>query len=214
MQHRMFFGHKDIAKLGEGGSYYEANFIDAKQAAKDFLLLQEQVNWHDVAARGNVMKRKKAAFVELAPDGRYPLYRYPFMFHEVETKLHPVVRSYLEKCQARSLEQSRLNHAIATFYKDGNVTIGEHHDNPRDISPGSYIYDVSLGAARWFRLTSNDGKRVQEILLQPGSLLVLDWATNAAWTHSVPKHVEQSEPRISIVYRSIRTMSEPRTTAV
>ena len=58
-----------------------------------------------------------------------------------------------------------LNHAIATYYKDGCVTIGDHQD---DIAPGSLIFDVSLarpwslGASRWFYLTSNDNTRRQD----------------------------------------------------
>lgn len=173
VRHQRFFGDRKVVKLGEGGSYYVPRFVKPEKAARDFGRLRTELSWHNVMARGKRMHRKKVAFVEHAQDGSYPLYRYPFMFNNVEP-FHCVPRGYLEECQKLS-PGFALNHGIATFYKDGSVTIGDHQDSPRDIAPGSLIFDVSLGAPRWFRLTSKDGKHVQEIFLQPGSLLVLDW---------------------------------------
>lgn len=201
-------------QLGNGNSFYLPGFIQNPEA--DFALFREELKYHRVSARGNHLHRQKIAMVVFNEDGSYPFYRYRFKFDAVEP-IHPRVLTYIDLIKAelrkRGLPEHKINHVISTLYLDGRGNIGLHSDNPQDIMPVSLIWDISLGAARVFRLVSNDGKYCQEIMLQPGSLLVLDAETNATWKHEVPpmKPADSVGPRISFVFRAIGTMLQPAT---
>lgn len=204
-------GHSDVANLGGSGASYIAKLVP--QHVADFECLRSELQFRRVKARGRFLLRRKIAMVVFNSDGSYPLYHYRFRFDEVDN-FHPLVRSYMERLQAFCAGSGfphRLNHAICTFYEDGRAGIGMHSDNPQDITDGSLILDISLGAPRLFCLESVALQRRVEIVLQSGSMIAFDTATNAAWKHGLPavKPANSVGPRISIVFRSISTMSVP-----
>jgi alkylated DNA repair dioxygenase AlkB len=107
-----------------------------------------------------------------------------------------------------------FNHIIGTLYVEQKDEIGAHHDKMLDIKTGSDIISLSLGDAREFVLTSEDGVEQQRVVLEDGDLFVLGPLTNAQLKHAVlpvkDEHIIERngaavEPRISIVLRDIKT---------
>ena len=58
-------------------------------------------------------------------------------------------------------EPAVFNHIIGTMYTEQQDGIGAHKDKMKDIREGSDIISLSLGDAREFVLTSEDGAEQQ-----------------------------------------------------
>ena len=76
---------------------------------------------------------------------------------------------------------------------------------------GDVIASVSLGSVAVMRLTSCDSPSRVDILLEPGSLLVLDGPARYKWKHSIPPRkvdriaslVRSRTRRVSVTFRSV-----------
>ena len=107
----------------------------------------------------------------------------------------------------------KLNHCIATCYRDEEDNIGFHSDKIRDIRPGTPIISLSFGEKREFHIRRKSDGTVQPLILEDGDLFVLGALTNELFEHSVVpvadekliKRHEPVKPRISLVFRDIST---------
>ena len=106
-----------------------------------------------------------------------------------------------------------LNWYAATGYSigagrisGGGDYIGPHRDSRNGLILESPIVTISLGGTRAFRLRKfDDRKRAFDIPVSNGTVIVLPFATNLAYTHEVPRprssHGETGR-RISITLRA------------
>jgi alkylated DNA repair dioxygenase AlkB len=115
---------------------------------------------------------------------------------------------------------SRLNGLLVNWYAardeeigDGKVTrdgdyIGPHRDDWRQLIPGAPIVTISLGGARTFRLRTYRGEGTHDFRVRNGTVIILPFETNLAYTHEVPKprRVEQGR-RISITLRAFSAVT-------
>lgn len=92
-----------------------------------------------------------------------------------------------------------FDNCLANFYATGDRTMGFHADSYDRLVPTSWIAIVSLGAARPLVFRSRDRRTLVQHDLAPGSLLLMDRATQDAWTHAVPR--ADAGPRISLTFR-------------
>jgi alkylated DNA repair dioxygenase AlkB len=95
-----------------------------------------------------------------------------------------------------------FNSVGLNLYRDGRDSVAPHHDHLNEIREGFPIALVSLGAMRrmTIRATARP-RRVMHVDLEPGSLFVMDYATQLHYTHGVPKTVEPVGERISLAFR-------------
>lgn len=100
----------------------------------------------------------------------------------------------------------RLNGLLLNWY-DGSAGhyIGRHRDSRTGLIPGTPIVTISRGEERLFRLRSWQGNDVKDTIVSDGTVLVMPWATNLAWTHEVPKFKKYQGYRISITLRAFST---------
>uniref|UniRef100_A0A8D2L0E3 DNA oxidative demethylase ALKBH2 n=1 Tax=Varanus komodoensis TaxID=61221 RepID=A0A8D2L0E3_VARKO len=107
-----------------------------------------------------------------------------------------------------------FNFVLINRYKDGRDHIGEHRDDERELVPGSPIASVSFGASRdfIFRHCASRGKapscRIEPVrlLLEHGSLLLMNFPTNRYWTHSLPSRKKVLAPRINLTFRKVQAL--------
>lgn len=88
------------------------------------------------------------------------------------------------------------------LYRDGRDSVSPHNDHLNEIRKGFPIALVSLGASR--RMVVRDKEpptRAVHVDLEPGSLFVMDYATQLHYTHGVPKTSEPVGERISLAFR-------------
>jgi alkylated DNA repair dioxygenase AlkB len=104
-----------------------------------------------------------------------------------------------------SLDES-LNGLLLNWY-DGSLGhyIGRHRDSQSNLVPGRPIVTISLGEERLFRLRAwpaQSGVEPMDFSARHGTVFVMPWETNLAFTHEVPASKKLTQRRISITLRA------------
>jgi len=87
-------------------------------------------------------------------------------------------------------------------YRDGNDSVAPHNDHLDEIEEGFPIALLSLGAVRRMDIRAKAApRRVMHVDLEPGSLFVMDYATQIHYTHAIPKASDRVGERISLAFR-------------
>jgi alkylated DNA repair dioxygenase AlkB len=103
-----------------------------------------------------------------------------------------------------------FNSVGLNLYRDGRDSVAPHNDHLNEIRKGFPIALVSLGATRRMTIRAKaQPRRVIHVDLEPGSLLVMDYATQLHYTHGVPKTTEPVGERISLAFRVKRARDTP-----
>ncbi|XP_078237963.1 DNA oxidative demethylase ALKBH2 [Pogona vitticeps] len=104
-----------------------------------------------------------------------------------------------------------FNFVLINRYKDGRDHMGEHRDDEKELAPRSPIASVSFGAPRdfVFRHGASRGRNPSrrlgpvKLLLEHGSLLMMNFPTNRDWYHSLPTRRKVLAPRINLTFRKV-----------
>ncbi len=113
----------------------------------------------------------------------------------------------LQKIKARVEEASQIkfNSALLNQYRNGGDSVGWHRDNEKELGPNPVIGSVSFGATREFQLRHcKDENLKASILLEHGSLLLMQGSTQHCWQHSVPKRKAALGTRINLTFRVVK----------
>ena len=95
-----------------------------------------------------------------------------------------------------------FNSVGLNLYRDGRDSVAPHNDHLDEIVEGLPIALLSLGAARVMTLRQKEPpRRATQLALEPGSLFVMDYATQLHYTHGIPKTSETVGERISLAFR-------------
>lgn len=97
----------------------------------------------------------------------------------------------------------QMNGILVNWY-DGQFDhyIGKHRDSVTNMIEGAPIATVSLGEERKFRMRPWKQSGFQDFPAPPGSVFVIPYDTNLAWTHEVPPSKKLNGRRISITMRA------------
>ena len=88
------------------------------------------------------------------------------------------------------------------LYRDGRDSVAPHNDRLPELVAGEPIALISLGATRRMTIRSKSlPRRVLDLELESGSLLVMSYETQHAYDHGIPKTRAQVGPRISVAFR-------------
>ena len=94
------------------------------------------------------------------------------------------------------------------YYRDGNDSVAPHGDHVERGPHGAPVALVSLGDIRRMTIRSRaKPRRALDRDLEPGSLLVMDYASHLHWDHGIPKTREHVGPRISVAFRITHPIS-------
>ena len=101
---------------------------------------------------------------------------------------------------------SDLNGLLLNWY-DGSLGhyIGRHRDSTHNLISGSPIVTISLGEQRTFRLRSwppSAGAAPIDFEASNGTVFVMSWETNLAFTHEVPPSTRRPGKRVSVTLRA------------
>src|SRR4029078_2576642 len=85
-----------------------------------------------------------------------------------------------------------FNSVGLNLYRVGRDSVAPHNDHLDEIRKGFPIALLSLGARRRMNIRAKEApKRTMHVDLEPGSLLVMDYATQLHYTHGVPKTTDR-----------------------
>jgi len=99
----------------------------------------------------------------------------------------------------------RFTSAGLNFYRNGDDSVAPHGDHVERGPVGAPVALVSLGAVRRMTIRSKAApRRVLDLDLEPGSLLVMSYESHFNYLHGIPKTREPVGPRISVAFRQTR----------
>lgn len=95
-----------------------------------------------------------------------------------------------------------FNSVGLNFYRDGRDSVAPHNDHLEVLVEGFPIALLSLGGTRRMTIRAKQPPRLAlHIDLEPGSLLMMSYATQLHYTHGIPKTTAPVVPRISLAFR-------------
>src|SRR5262245_39232268 len=193
----LFDVHQSILVDDERGRIvYTPGFVDAATSQAWFGELREGVDWR---AERRMMYDREVAVPRLV--GSYRL----------DSPSPAIPSAILEAARrvARHLDQP-FNSVGLNLYRDGRDSVAPHNDHLDELRKGFPIALVSLGATRQMTIRAKAApRRLIHVDLEPGSLFVMDYATQIHYTHGVPKTADPVGERISLAFRVKRERAAP-----
>tara|TARA_Y100000996_G_C22390391_1_gene588910 strand:- start:86 stop:709 length:624 start_codon:yes stop_codon:yes gene_type:complete len=98
-----------------------------------------------------------------------------------------------------------FNSVLLNDYCSGDIGMGWHSDDEKELGKNPVIASVSFGAERDFYLRHKTIKDLDNIhmKLKNGSLLLMLSETQHHWEHSIPKRLKVKNQRINLTFRKI-----------
>lgn len=88
------------------------------------------------------------------------------------------------------------------LYRDRHDSVAPHNDKLDDIVKGQPIALLSLGATRRMTIRAKQPpRRVLQVDLEAGSLLLMSWETQRHYDHGISKQRVETAARISLAFR-------------
>ncbi|WMX13900.1 alpha-ketoglutarate-dependent dioxygenase AlkB [Aureispira sp. CCB-E] len=101
--------------------------------------------------------------------------------------------------------QLNFNSVLANLYRDGQDSMGWHSDDEKELGTQPTIASISLGTARKFQLRQKEDHKIKTtVLLEPGSLLLMQGDSQHKWQHQIAKTKRITTPRINLTFRKIQ----------
>ena len=95
-----------------------------------------------------------------------------------------------------------FNSCFCNLYRHGHDMCGWHSDIHPQLGRNPPVASVSLGAVRVFEFRKKNGPpNFIRFPLFPGSLLVMEGATQEDWLHCLPRDVNCKEERVNLTFR-------------
>ncbi len=104
--------------------------------------------------------------------------------------------------RATDVAHEPFNAVGLNLYRDGRDSVAPHNDHLYEIVAGHPIGLISLGATRLMTIRSKGKpRRVFDLNLENGSLLMMSYETQVNYDHGVPKTKASVGERISVALR-------------
>ena len=100
------------------------------------------------------------------------------------------------------------NSCLLNLYHSGDEGMAWHSDGEKDLKKNGAIASLSFGATRKFAFKHKESKEVVNIILEPGSLLVMKGETQTHWLHRLPPTKTVQSPRVNLTFRTIENFSK------
>ena len=189
-------------ELGTGGKSsfrYIRNFLDGDHASSLLDTFHKELNWqqYDIRLFGRMIPQPRLScwYGDACSHYSYSGLHLPPM------PWHPALQDLREQLQ-ESLH-CPFNSVLANAYRDGRDSMGWHADDEKELGAEPLIASVSLGASRRFLIKSKTGSETHDLLLEHGSLLVMQGQSQRAYMHSLPKTKTPIGLRINLTFRQI-----------
>ena len=180
---------------------YIENFFNLDESKLYMRNLTQSVLWRrekiKMWGKEIVTKRRIAWY---ADDGNSYTYSgstfFPSQWNNVLLQLKEKVENYSE---------IKFNSVLLNEYPNGEVGMGWHSDDEKELGTDPIIASLSFGANRDFIFKHKTDRSIENVKLHlnSGSLLLMLGSTQHYWKHSLPKRLKVKEPRINLTFRNI-----------
>lgn len=108
------------------------------------------------------------------------------------------------KNNIEGLIKKKFNVVLLNYYRNGNDSMGWHSDNEPELGRNPTIASLTFGAERIFEFKYIANPKIRhKLLLQNGSLLIMQGDTQHKWQHQIAKSKKIVTPRINLTFRQI-----------
>jgi alkylated DNA repair dioxygenase AlkB len=160
--------------------------IDADTAQQWFQQLHRQVDWK---AGRRVMYEREVDVPRLRAH-----------FRADDPELPQAIRAALPI--VRDAGGAAFDSIGLNLYRDEHDSVAPHNDKLAELVEGQPIALLSLGATRQMTIRAKQPpRRVLQVDLEAGSLLLMSWETQLHYDHGIPKQRSPMMPRISLAFR-------------
>jgi len=107
------------------------------------------------------------------------------------------------RTRVQAISGVAYNSCLLNLYHSGEEGMGWHSDDETTLRRDAAIASLSFGAERKFAFRHKTTKETVALVLEHGSLLMMQGATQRHWRHALPKSKKVKAPRINLTFRSI-----------
>ncbi|WP_341222005.1 alpha-ketoglutarate-dependent dioxygenase AlkB family protein [Polaribacter atrinae] len=192
--------HGKPIKIENGEYIYIPNFYDKPTADKYLKRLIEDIKWKQESMN---MYGKEIPFPRLT--SWYGDQDKPYSFSGITLQPHPWSPGLLKVKKDIELKANVIfNSVLLNRYRDGSDSISWHTDAEKELGENPVIASVNFGAERKFQLKHKDTNERIDIILQHGSLLIMQGELQHYWKHQIPKTKKPLGERVNLTFRVIK----------
>jgi alkylated DNA repair dioxygenase AlkB len=183
----------------DGGVYYYPNLLSPKEANTYFESFGSSIEWKNDEIRmfgKRIVTSRKVAWYADKP--------FTYVYSGVQKNAQPwtpelsALKQHIENSTGTAFNSCLLN-----LYHNGNESMGWHSDDEKMLDPNAPIASVSLGTNRMFHFKHKVSGEKVSMLLESGSLLLMNPPTQVYWVHALGKSVKVKDARINLTFRSV-----------
>lgn len=183
----------------DGSSVYYGKVMSEIDADKYFRLLFKTIEWKNdeaVIFGKHIVTRRQAAW--------YGDENYEYTYSNVTKKALVWTQGLAEiKLLVEKYSDTKFNSCLLNLYPDGDTGMSWHSDDETELGRDTTIASLSLGADRKFMFKHKSTNEKVSIVLESGSLLIMQGKTQRNWLHSLPKTKAVNDSRINLTFRTI-----------
>jgi alkylated DNA repair dioxygenase AlkB len=196
----MLFESSINLNLKDGEVTYYPNFFNTNEANLYLDILSKKLDWKqdDITIFGKTyLQPRLTAF--------YAENLNTYKYSNITMKPHSFKDELLEiKEKIETKLRIKFTSCLANLYRDGKDSNGWHADDEKELGKNPTIASVSFGAERIFHFKHKKNSALKsKLVLEHGSLLLMQGATQHNWLHQIPKTKKQIGKRINLTFRII-----------
>lgn len=183
----------------DGYANYIPNFIHESNSTF-FEKLVEEVNWkHDeITLYGKkIITKRQVAF-----EGDNAV---AYTYSKQKKLANPWSHVVLELKQKLEKDlNTQFNGCLLNLYATGEIGMAWHSDNEPELEREGIIASLSFGPTRSFQFKHKQTQEKIEVMLENGSLLIMNMESQQHWVHQLKKEPEIKEARINLTFRQFQ----------
>ncbi len=179
---------------------YYPSFIAAEEGHNYLELFKNTILWQqdDIQIFGKTyaQPRLTALYADNAK---------PYTYSGITMKPHKFTKELVAiKRKLESEVAKNFTTCLLNLYRDGRDSNGWHADNEKELGKNPIIASITLGQERFFHLKHRTQKELKhKLLLEHGSLLLMQGETQHHWLHQIPKTKKPMNERINLTFRVV-----------
>jgi alkylated DNA repair dioxygenase AlkB len=181
----------------DGEAYYYDTFLSPANAHVYFETLMNTISWkadEAIIFGKRILTKRKVAWYADSP--------FSYTYSQITRHALPWTKELLvlKELITQSIREE-FNSCLLNLYHNGMEGVGWHSDNEKELKINGCIASISLGVARKFSFKHKKTKQVVDIVLNPGSLLLMQGSIQSHWLHCLPTTKKVQSARINLTFR-------------
>jgi len=129
---------------------------------------------------------------------------FEYTYSNTTKRALPWTKELLElKTVTENRTGEKFNSCLLNLYHSGAEGMAWHSDGEKDLKKNGAIGSLSFGAERKFSFKHKTSKETVSVILEHGSLLIMQGTTQSNWLHRLPPTKNTYKERVNLTFRTI-----------